>query len=282
MNVITLVHGRELHLRNLIRGLEQSTETLEGLWVVFMNQAPLALHSASFPIHPLQIDEPGGALPLARARNALSGLVAGDWVFLDVDCIPAPGLIAAYRQALASWPEALHLGEVRYLPQGAAAPGWTAASLLRQAVEHPLAQYRVPAEQPMPHHLFWSLNFACTAATFERIGGFDEGYVGYGGEDTDFAFRARAQGVIQRCAAALAFHQYHPSYAPPLNHLEAIVANAQRFYQQWRVWPMEGWLAEFAERGLVRWQRTGTAQQLTVLRLPTQAEIEGALTAQGH
>ena len=42
---------------------------------------------------------------------------------------------------------------------------------------------------------FWSLAFAVTPATHERIGGFDEGYAGYGAEDTDYAFRARAAGV---------------------------------------------------------------------------------------
>ncbi|WP_409241961.1 glycosyltransferase family 2 protein, partial [Caballeronia sp. INML3] len=39
--------------------------------------------------------------------------------------------------------------------------------------------------------MFWSLNFACHLNTFEQIGGFDDAYTGYGGEDTDFAFRAK-------------------------------------------------------------------------------------------
>ncbi|WP_425466922.1 galactosyltransferase-related protein [Rarobacter faecitabidus] len=37
------------------------------------------------------------------------------------------------------------------------------------------------------YDLFWSLTFALSSATWQRIGGFDEGYCGYGGEDTDFA-----------------------------------------------------------------------------------------------
>nr|WP_246046228.1 galactosyltransferase-related protein [Rarobacter faecitabidus] len=31
------------------------------------------------------------------------------------------------------------------------------------------------------------MTFALSSATWQRIGGFDEGYCGYGGEDTDFA-----------------------------------------------------------------------------------------------
>ncbi|MBE8147289.1 hypothetical protein IOD13_18970 [Brevibacterium casei] len=41
---------------------------------------------------------------------------------------------------------------------------------------------------PDPFALFWSLSFACRPEVFARIGGFDETYAGYGGEDTDFAF----------------------------------------------------------------------------------------------
>lgn len=279
MNVITLVHGRERQLRNLIVGLERSTQPITGLWIVYMNQAPTQVHSEHFAIHTLRIDDAQGRLPLAQARNAMLG--QGDeqgWVFLDVDCIPAADLVASYQQALAGAPDALHLGEVRYLPEAASTTEWDAESLRRDAVLHPLAQFRTAPGEAMPYELFWSLNFACNATTFERIGGFDDGYSGYGGEDTDFAFRARAQGVPLLCAAALAFHQYHAMYDPPLNHLEAIVANAGRFHQRWGVWPMEGWLRSFAERGLVRWSDT----TLQTLRLATAEEIAECLTTRGY
>lgn len=279
MNVITLVHGRERQLRNLMLGLERSTQAVTGLWIVNMNQAPVQVHSEHFAIHPLRVDDAQGRLPLARARNAMLGQGDGQgWVFLDVDCIPAADLLARYRQALADAPDALHLGEVRYLPERASTADWDAASLRRDAVAHPLARFRAAPGQAMPYELFWSLNFACTAATFERIGGFDEGYAGYGGEDTDFAFRARAQRVPLLCAAALAFHQYHAMYDPPLNHLEAIVANARRFHQRWGIWPMEGWLRSFAERGLVHWSDNA----LETLRVPTAEEVAGCLTTRGY
>lgn len=269
MKVITLVHGRERQLGNLILGLEQSLRPVEGLWIVFMNERERRLHSEHFAIHALRVDGPAGRLPLAQARNAM-GRMEGDWIFLDVDCIPSPGLVGAYERALAAGPHAVHLGEVRYLPDGANAPGWDMPRLMKAGVEHPLAAFRSAPGEPMPHHLFWSLNFACSAATFARIGGFDPGYVGYGGEDTDFAFRARACGVELRSAGALALHQYHPTYQPPLNHFAAIVANARRFHEQWQHWPMEGWLQAFADLGLIAWQ----GAQLTVLREPSAAEVE--------
>lgn len=277
LNVITLVHGRERQLDNVIRGLERGSLMPEAFWVVFMNQPARDLHSECFPIHCLVVDDASHGLPLARARNAVRQCEGEQWVFLDVDCIPGESLLSDYAAALSEMPESLHLGEVRYLPSTAQMEGWTHATLARDGVAHPLSQYRGAPGSLLPHHLFWSLNFACTRTVFERIGGFDEGYLGYGAEDTDFAFSARRQGVELRTAAAQAFHQYHPTWRPPLNHFSAIVANAQRFHQRWQEWPMEGWLGEFVELGLVSW----SAQSLQILRHPTDAEVDACLDRAG-
>ena len=273
MNVITLVHGRSAHLANLIQGLELSSVVPQALWVVHMNEAPGAFASHLFPINTLQIDEPGG-LPLAKARNSVSAIdPMAPWVFLDVDCIPAHDLLAQYRDALQARPEALHLGQVRYLPEGANGPGWSEATLYALGVEHPLARFRLGPGSVVPHHLFWSLNFACTGQVLARIGGFDEGYQGYGGEDTDFAFRARREGVKIYDTAAMAFHQYHATYDPPLNHFADIVANARRFHSRWGVWPMEGWLRAFCEQGLLHW----TDDRLEIIQAPAAEQVAQAL-----
>lgn len=277
LNVITLVHGRERQLDNVIRGLERGSLMPEAFWVVFMNQPARDLHSECFPIHCLMVNDASHGLPLAKARNAVRQCEGEQWVFLDVDCIPGESLLSDYGAALREMPGSLHLGEVRYLPSTAQMEGWTHATLARDGVAHPLSQYRGAPGSLLPHHLFWSLNFACTRTVFERIGGFDEGYLGYGAEDTDFAFSARRQGVELRTATAQAFHQYHPTWRPPLNHFSAIVANAQRFHQRWQEWPMEGWLGEFVELGLVSW----SARSLQILRHPTHAEVDACLDRAG-
>jgi GT2 family glycosyltransferase len=119
--------------------------------------------------------------------------------------------------------------------------------------------------------LFWSLSFAVLRRTFlERIGGFDEGFTGYGGEDTDLAFSARAAGVpLAWVPEAIAYHQDHEHHDPPLHHLRDIAVNARRFRERWDVWPMEGWLCAFVDAGLVRWD----GRDLEVLRDPTPAEL---------
>jgi hypothetical protein len=99
--------------------------------------------------------------------------------------------------------------------------------------------------------LFWSLSFALHASDWVSLGGFCEDYVGYGGEDTDFGQRlGAANGTLLWVGGAAAYHQHHPSQSPPVQHLDAIVANANRFHRRWGWFPMEGWLERFAAMGL--------------------------------
>jgi len=121
--------------------------------------------------------------------------------------------------------------------------------------------------------LFWSLNFGCSKATYSKIGGFDEDFSGYGAEDTDFAFSANKNGVDFKTIDALAYHQYHPSYDPPVNHIESIVENATRFKAKWGLWPMEGWLRKFCEMGYTSF----ISGQINLLKLPTTDEISAVL-----
>ena len=59
------------------------------------------------------------ALPLAAARNAAARAAVGDQlIFLDMDCIPVPELVADYAGFLDAQ-DALLMGEVLYLPGGA-------------------------------------------------------------------------------------------------------------------------------------------------------------------
>ena len=175
------------------------------------------------------------------------------FVFLDVDCIPAPGLVADYVEHRRP---GLLMGAVSYLPAGVPGPvlDWTVEDLHRAGRAHPARPAPASATPTTAYELFWSLNFAVDRGTWETIGGFDERFAGYGGEDTDFGYQARAAGVpAWFLPGAHAFHQHHPVEDPPVRHLHDIVSNARRFHAKWGEWPMTGWLSEFAEQGLVDW-----------------------------
>ncbi|MGX6607349.1 glycosyltransferase family 2 protein [Micromonosporaceae bacterium Da 78-11] len=206
--------------------------------------------------------EQGMRLAAGRDRGAERALAAGATllVFLDADCLPGPDLLTRYRAAALAHPGALLCGPVTYLPEGVVPTG---ADALRAATAPHAARPAPPDGEhvvaaPGDHRLFWSLSFAATAGAWRTVGGFDEAYQGYGGEDTDFAYTAREAGVpLVWVGGAHAYHQYHPTSAPPWQHLDDILRNGRLFADRWGSWPMPGWLDAFAAAGAIEWTPTG-------------------------
>lgn len=191
-----------------------------------------------------------------RNRAAEAALAAGAdlLVFLDVDCLPGAELLPAYRAAARAYPDAVLSGPVTYLasvqrPESVAdLPFLTRPHRARPALPRGGTRAATAAE----YDLFWSLSFAATPATWGRIGGFHPGYEGYGAEDTDLAWSARARGVEMRwVGGADAYHQWHPVSSPPWQHLDDILRNGATFHERWGVWPMGGWLDAFAAAGAI-------------------------------
>ena len=229
-----------------------------------------------FPVrqHLLLSDE----LPLASARNLAALKARNDYfVFLDVDCIPSRHLLASYEAALNEKPGDVFQGEVFYLPS------------------HDLSQYSVedrenhlrelgvrhPSKRPFPEQGYeqendfgelWGLSFALHRDSFDSVGGFDESFVGYGGEETDFARALEDTGrALYRTANAAAFHQHHLVCIPPLHHFEAIVRNATIYHRKWNRWCMDYWLSQFNQSGFISWREE--AKKIEVLRTPSLQEI---------
>ncbi|MDO9426504.1 MAG: galactosyltransferase-related protein [Methylobacterium sp.] len=275
-SVITLNKGRDAHLARLLEGLAKGPIPRECI-VVEMGAEPPPLPDYGFSVCRVVLDLPG--LPLAKARNAGRRAASGEHlVYLDVDCIPSADLVDSLDDDLAQ-ADGLVCCEVRYLPAGAVADGWTQGRLHEAGQPHPVRVFPRSGLEPTNNPgLFWSLAFGVRAATFDRLGGFDEAFDGYGAEDTDLAFRAAAAGVpVLLTARGEAYHQHHAACDPPLQHFDSIVANARRFHARHGLWPMDGWLDAFARRGHVssEWRADG----LTVLRTPSPAEIAAARVA---
>jgi GT2 family glycosyltransferase len=279
-SVVTIVRGRTQHLVNQVHGLVRGELLPDELVVVVMGgEDPTpALPSAPFPVRTLWCEPTGPSLPLARARNlGVRAATHEHVVLLDVDCIPGRQLLGRYTAALRDL-DAVLMGTVRYLDPDATTDGWTETHLHAASRPHP-SRPTPEGDEPVltdRYELFWSLSFASRRGTFvDTLDGFDELLDGYGGEDTDLAFTARAQGVpLVWVPAAVAYHQHHDTFAPPLPHLRSIVTNARRFRAKWGIWPMEGWLTAFAEQGLVRWHPDGDS--IEVVRDPTEAELAAA------
>ena len=272
VSVVTLNKGRRPHLLRLLEGLARGTPPDECI-VVEMGDDESPLPALPFRVRRVMLE--GEGLPLAAARNAgRAAAVGGRLIYLDVDCIPAANLVTVVGGVVAEH-DALICHPIRYLPADAVRDGWSEADLVRVGELHPVRPFPERGVAPVENTgLFWSLGFAVRAATFDRIGGFDEGFTGYGAEDTDFAFRAKDAGVpLLFAGGTCAFHQYHTGYDPPLQHFEAIVTNARRFRARHGFWPMDGWLDAFARLGLIGSDRE---RDIEVLRRPDAEETERA------
>lgn len=262
--VATLVRGRRRHLERQALAVARMDPAPDDYVVVALDPAPREVPGARVLHRPVGDGEP---LPLAASRNAMIDGAGADLVVcLDADCLPAPDLLrwlapAATEAGLLAWP----VGRLEQLDPADELP--TASQLEAARAAAPTAGRPVPlpgevVAEPRVER-FWSLAFAVSPATHERIGGFDPGYVGYGAEDTDYAFAARVAGVgLRWVGGAWAHHQGHPVSSPPVEHLGAIVRNARRFHGKWGRWPMEGWLAAFARDGLVAWAPDGDRLEL--------------------
>lgn len=276
-SVLVITHDRAEHLRRLLAGVDRSRDRPVEVVLVYMDEPHPLPVSCRAPLVVRHIRaEPGGVgLPLARARNAAAAAAtSANLVFLDVDCIPAATLFTALLEAIAAGP-VLAMAEPRYLSAPLEAGSRVDDRRLHAvSVAHRARMGLARGGSEGAHEMFWSLGFAIEAGLFAQLGGFDEGFTGYGAEDTDFSFRARAAGIPMRFVPHPLFHQHHGVHKPPLNHFEAIITNARRFHAQWGRWPMEGWLAAFADMGLLDWGPGNP--QITVMRAPTAAEIEAA------
>ena len=275
-SVLTLARGREDRLANLMRGLARQATPPAELVIAWMQPAPAGdLPDPGCPVRHLLV--PGEPMPLAAARNRAAEAAAADLlIFLDVDCVPGPGLVEAYR-AGAGEADGLLLGEVLYLPDGALAGGLDYARLDRLGRVHP-SKPPAPASglraEPDAGQL-WGLSFALPRALWASVGGMDEGFAGYGGEETDLAWRLAAAGArTWWVAGARAYHQHHAVRVPPLHHFDAILRNAARFRDRHGRWCMEYWLEQFRAAGLIDW--SADADAIRPLRRPTPAEIAAA------
>ena len=279
VSVLTLVRNRTAYLHGLLAALAAAPDPPSDVVVAVCggDDPRPGAPEAPFPVRFLQMEGAGERIPYSPARNACARAAAsGRLLFLDADCVPLPGALAAFGAALAAR-DAVVIGEVLYLPPGVDVDPADVGSLAALGRPHP-ARPRPPAEGWAPsdrYDLVWGLSIGVRRNTFLSLGGFDEGYGGYAGEDTDWAEAARQAAVpLVVAAGATVAHRHHDVFEPPVQQLAATVANAQRFRDKWGWWPMGGWLQGFADLGLIEW--APEAARATVVRGPTAAEVEAA------
>ncbi len=175
-------------------------------------QPPDVRAAGELPVRVLRQDDRG--FRAARARNLGAAAAGGEvLVFLDGDTVPEPDFVAALAGRAASGADVLAVGRRRHadlervgsaellgrqfteLPE----PGWLREAYARTA--------------DLRHADRRSYRFVISAVLglrrelFDTIGGFDERFVSYGGEDWELAHRAWTAGaVLVHEPTAIAWH----------------------------------------------------------------------------
>lgn len=152
----------------------------------------------------------------AAARNLGVAATTGDvLVMLDADTTPAPAFVERMAGLVESLPEALvvgrrrhadlsgslpddrieEVGPARELPE----PAW-----LRAAYDDTADLLHADATS---HRFVISAVLACSRWWYDEIGGFDESFTSYGGEDWEIAHRSwTAGGLLAHRSDAVAWH----------------------------------------------------------------------------
>lgn len=166
---------------------------------------PPVLPRSPLPIRTVRQDDLGFRAAAARNLGAAAAIESGAAVlcFLDADTVPERGYLRAATRLPSLVPDALVVGRRRYTDPGSGRelpePRWLldayadSGDLLH--LDHRSYRYVI------------SSVMCCSADLFTDTGGFDASFVGYGGEDWEFAHRALACGaVLHHAADAVAWH----------------------------------------------------------------------------
>lgn len=275
LSVCTLVRNRTEMLTRLVEGLGRCDVAPRELVVVRAggdDPRPALRGVRKFPVVFDDLADADDHIAYSTARNRAASLSSGRHLcFLDADTIPGAGMVRGFRDALDAT-DAICIGDLRYLSPEPVGPRWTEAELRLRSRRHP-ARPPVDAREATrssAYELIWGSCFAIRRDRFDALGGFDETFSGYAGEDTDLAIRCRDAGVPMLVAgAAAAYHQHHDVFEPPVAQLRATLANARRFRDKHGWWPMGGWLAAFRDLGLITW----TDDDVRILREPTDDDV---------
>jgi GT2 family glycosyltransferase len=186
----------------------------------------------------LQIFTEANAGPAAATNLAARHAVNDILVLLDDDQIASPGLIRAHIEAHQRYGDIMVQG---LFPLADECRSRGSSLLYESHLLNDLAPCDV--EHPFSKGI-WSANVSVRRESWQRVGGLDETFREYGGEDTDFGIRVAASGCpMVFVPNALSYHVHLMSYEAaqrqPFQAGRAMVRLAQKF--EMPVESVSGW-----------------------------------------
>ncbi|MEC8639466.1 MAG: galactosyltransferase-related protein, partial [Pseudomonadota bacterium] len=200
ISAVTIVKSRTEKLTNLITQLEQCSPTPDELVIVWMAPpSDLSLvRSDKFDIvHKFVTQD---ALPIAKARNkGMSAAKHANLVYLNVDAVIAPSLFRDGLLALRD--NTVVFTSVVFLPNERCCKPYRQISKDEKEIGYLASNddtlpeddnNEIPSRDQEINHGKFSDDSICSTvffirkADFQKTGGFDEGYAGFGLNDEDF------------------------------------------------------------------------------------------------
>ncbi|MBT3136700.1 glycosyl transferase family 2 [Alteromonas sp. ALT199] len=284
VSAVTIVKSRTEKLCNLISQLEQCSPTPDELVIVWM--APPSdlslIQSEKFDIvHKFTTQE---ELPIAKARN--KGMLSAkheNLVYLNVDAVISPSLCKDGLLALKD--NTVVFTSVVFLPNERCDKPYSNISKNEQQIGYLASNdetlpkednNEIPSRDQGINHGKFSDDSICSTVffirktDFQKTGGFDEGYAGFGLNDEDFFTNCRALGYSLEQLPTRTFAPQRPNYQCPVNHLLDFVHNAQRFHAKWGFYPCTEVLTAYAKKGFIdsNYEENG----LKIIQLPEQED----------
>ena len=211
VSVVVPYYEQPAELERTLAALERQTWPRELFEVVVVDdgsKTPLAVPPS--PLRVTVVHQEDRGFGLARARNAGVQTAAHDiLLFLDADMLPEAGWIAAHARWHHAVCDAVTLGSRSFVAvedMDAETIRARRGSLRELFADRPWDTSFVTRHMARTRHLtargddqfrvLVGSNFGIRRELFEAAGGFDETFTRWGGEDTEFGYRAQTIGAL--------------------------------------------------------------------------------------
>ena len=218
VSVVIPAYNAEGFIRQCLSGIAAQTLARERFEIILVDDGSrdntfrvCEAIKAELGLESLRLVQQANAGPASARNQGIRQAQAAIVAFLDSDCVPHPGWLAALIKPL------LECSELQGV-EGQTLPMEGKISQLHHIVEN------------RQGGLYWTCNIAYRKAVLLAVGGFDEGFPLPSGEDIDLAQRIQRQGKILFEPAAVVEHVL--VYWPMVRHFRY----ARTFSSMVRLW----------------------------------------------